>query len=122
MWASIAAMAVPVVQWLFERVAKKKLNDLLDKINAPKNRVIAITGDLTKNNLGVSKKNRDELKGKINHMFHLAAVYDMKASMEEQESANVGGTRSAVEFAALPTRRGGQPRFEVALENRFHPL
>jgi len=79
--------------------SKKKLNALLEKLNAPKDRVIPITGDLTKKNLGVSKKNRDELKGKINHMFHLAAIYDMKASMEEQESSNVGGTRSAIEFA-----------------------
>ncbi len=79
--------------------SKKKLNVLLEKLNAPKNRVVAITGDLTKNNLGVSKKNRDELKGKINHMFHLAAIYDMKASFEEQEAANVGGSRSAIGFA-----------------------
>ncbi len=79
--------------------SKKKLNSLLEKLNAPKNRVVAITGDLTKNNLGVSKKNRDELKGKINHMFHLAAIYDMKASFEEQEAANVGGSRSAIGFA-----------------------
>jgi len=74
--------------------SKKKLNALLEKLNAPKNRVVAITGDLTKNNLGVSKKNRDELNGKINHMFHLAAIYDMKASFEEQESSNVGGLLS----------------------------
>jgi short-subunit dehydrogenase len=79
--------------------SKKKLNALLEKLNAPKNRVVAITGDLTKNNLGVSKKNRDELKGKINHMFHLAAIYDMKASFEQQEASNVGGTRNALSFA-----------------------
>ena len=79
--------------------SKKKLNALLEKINAPKDRIVPITGDLTKNNLGVSKKNRDELKGKISHMFHLAAVYDLKASLEDQESANVGGTRSAIGFA-----------------------
>ena len=54
--------------------SKKKLKELLEKINAPENKVVAITGDLTKSNLGVSQKNRDELKGKINHMFHLAAV------------------------------------------------
>ncbi|MBL4660177.1 MAG: SDR family oxidoreductase [Alcanivoracaceae bacterium] len=79
--------------------SKKKLKELLEKIDAPKNRVVAITGDLTKDNLGVSKKNREELKGKISHMFHLAAIYDLKASFEDQESANVGGTRNAVGFA-----------------------
>ena len=41
--------------------SKKKLNALLEKINAPKNRVIAVTGDLSKANLGVSKKFKDEM-------------------------------------------------------------
>ena len=79
--------------------SKKKLNELLERIDAPKNRVVPITGDLTKNNLGVSKKNREELSGKIQHFFHLAAVYDMSASLEQQESANVDGTRNSVNFA-----------------------
>ncbi len=40
-----------------------------------------------------------KLKGKIDHLFHLAAVYDIKATAEEQQSANVEGTRHAVQFA-----------------------
>ncbi|MFK8012872.1 MAG: SDR family oxidoreductase [Marinicellaceae bacterium] len=79
--------------------SKKKLNKLLEKIEAPKGRVIAVTGDLSKNNLGVSKKFRDEMSGKIQHFFHLAAIYDMKASMAEQEVANIDGTRNAVGLA-----------------------
>ncbi len=79
--------------------SKKKLKELLESINAPKNRVIAITGDLTKKDLGVSKKNREELNGNIRHMFHLAALYDLKASYDEQESANIDGTRNAIGFA-----------------------
>lgn len=79
--------------------SKKKLKTLLEKIDAPKNRVIAVTGDLGKNNLGVTKKFRDEMNGKIQHFFHLAAIYDMKASMAEQELANIEGTRKAVGLA-----------------------
>ncbi len=79
--------------------SKKKLNALLEKIDAPKNRVVAVTGDLSKKNLGVSKKFRDEMSGKINHFFHLAAIYDMKASIAEQEVANVEGTRQAIGLA-----------------------
>src|SRR5690606_26956009 len=33
------------------------------------------------------------------HFFHLAAVYDMTASDEDNETANVGGTREAVRLA-----------------------
>ena len=79
--------------------SKKKLKDLLERIDAPKDRVIAITGDIGKKNLGISKKSKDELKGKVQHFFHLAAIYDMKASYEEQEIANIEGTRNAIGLA-----------------------
>jgi NAD(P)-dependent dehydrogenase (short-subunit alcohol dehydrogenase family) len=79
--------------------SKKKFNSLLEKLDAPKDRVVPITGDLTKKFLGVNKKNRDELKGKVQHFMHLAAIYDMSATLEQQESANVDGTRNAIEFA-----------------------
>ena len=79
--------------------SKKKLKDLMERIDAPKDRVIAITGDIGKTNLGISKKSKDELKGKVQHFFHLAAIYDMKASYEEQEIANIEGTRNAIGLA-----------------------
>ena len=40
-----------------------------------------------------------KLKGKIDHVFHLAAIYDLAASAEDQKVANVQGTRNAVRFA-----------------------
>jgi len=61
--------------------------------------VMPVTGDLAKKNLGVSAADIRKLKGKIAHVFHLAAIYDLKASAEEQQAANVDGTRHAVEFA-----------------------
>ena len=39
------------------------------------------------------------LKGQIDHVFHLAAVYDLKADEASQVAVNVDGTRSLVEFA-----------------------
>jgi thioester reductase-like protein len=36
---------------------------------------------------------------KIDHFFHLAAIYDLNASAEAQQQANVDGTRNAVQFA-----------------------
>ena len=38
-------------------------------------------------------------KDEIEHFFHLAAIYDMTASDEMNETMNVGGTRNAVELA-----------------------
>src|SRR4029077_18744486 len=40
-----------------------------------------------------------KLKGKIDHLFHLAAIYDLKAGAEEQQIANVEGTKNTVKFA-----------------------
>ena len=63
-------------------------------------RVVPIAGDLAEPNLGVSAADRKRLKGKISHMFHLAAIYDLKAGAQEQEEANVLGTDHALQFAA----------------------
>ena len=35
----------------------------------------------------------------MDHVFHLAAIYDVAASAEDQQLANVDGTRNAVRFA-----------------------
>ncbi len=79
--------------------SKKKLNQCLHDINAPAKRVVPVTGDLTKKNLGVSKSARDQMHGKIKHFFHLAAVYDLAADMDAQYAVNVEGTRHAVQLA-----------------------
>jgi len=62
-------------------------------------RVVPVTGDLTRPMLGVAAKKRRELEGKIGHVFHLGAVYDLLADTSSQVSVNVDGTRNAVRFA-----------------------
>lgn len=62
-------------------------------------RVVPIAGDLTEPNLGVSAANIRKLSGKVHHLFHLAAIYDLKASAEDQETANIIGTDHAMQFA-----------------------
>jgi NAD(P)-dependent dehydrogenase (short-subunit alcohol dehydrogenase family) len=63
-------------------------------------RVIPVVGDLGRPGLGVDKRTRTELKGRIDHFFHLAAIYDMTADDATNESLNVDGTRHALELAA----------------------
>jgi NAD(P)-dependent dehydrogenase (short-subunit alcohol dehydrogenase family) len=62
-------------------------------------RAIPVIGDVTKPRLGVSEADLQKLKGQVAHLFHLAAVYDLKASEEAQVAANVEGTRNVVAFA-----------------------
>jgi len=85
---------------LVRRGSKSKFNDLVsERWSDHKRRLVAISGDLTKPALGVSKADTDKLKGKIRHFFHLAAVYDLAADAESNEAANIGGTRHAIQFA-----------------------
>jgi NAD(P)-dependent dehydrogenase (short-subunit alcohol dehydrogenase family) len=62
-------------------------------------RVTAVTGDLTQPNLGLDQAWIDEHRGKVEHFFHLAAIYDMTADDEANERLNVTGTRNAVALA-----------------------
>src|SRR6185295_10418117 len=62
-------------------------------------RVTTVTGDLTRPGLGVTKRWVREHRGRIDHFFHLAALYDMTAPDELNEQLNVGGTRSALDLA-----------------------
>jgi thioester reductase-like protein len=84
---------------LVRKGSQKKLAALRESWGAGEERVIAVVGDLTQRNLGVSDAELKKLKDKIKHMFHLAAVYDLSASAETQEVANIDGTRHAIEFA-----------------------
>jgi len=62
-------------------------------------RIRPVLGDLSKPLLGLEPTQVAELRGTIDHFFHLAAVYDMTASEAQDRLANVEGTRHAVALA-----------------------
>jgi NAD(P)-dependent dehydrogenase (short-subunit alcohol dehydrogenase family) len=62
-------------------------------------RVKPVMGDLDQPRLGVSDEVVEQLGGNVEHFFHLAAVYDMTADEDRNRTANVEGTRHAVELA-----------------------
>ncbi|HVE49650.1 MAG TPA: SDR family oxidoreductase [Casimicrobiaceae bacterium] len=84
---------------LVRRGSQKKLDNLREVWGVDERKIIAVVGDLSKPNLGISDADQRALKGKIDHFFHLAAIYDLSASAESQRVANVDGTRHALEFA-----------------------
>jgi NAD(P)-dependent dehydrogenase (short-subunit alcohol dehydrogenase family) len=84
---------------LVRKGSQKKLAALRKEWGAGERQVIAVTGDLAKPLLGVADGEIARLKGQVKHMFHLAAIYDLTASAETQELANIDGTRHAVGFA-----------------------
>jgi NAD(P)-dependent dehydrogenase (short-subunit alcohol dehydrogenase family) len=73
--------------------SKGRLDDLGQRLGAA-DRLVPVSGDLTKERLGI--EGFDE---KIDHFFHLAAIYDMESDEDSLRRANVDGTRHVVEFA-----------------------
>ncbi|HSS93023.1 MAG TPA: SDR family oxidoreductase [Candidatus Dormibacteraeota bacterium] len=60
-------------------------------------RMRPLTGDIGLPGLGLAPSDHAALQGA--DVYHLAAVYDLEASAEANERANVGGTRNVVAFA-----------------------
>jgi NAD(P)-dependent dehydrogenase (short-subunit alcohol dehydrogenase family) len=75
----------------------RRLDELVERWGA-KDRIKAVTGDLSLPLLGVDEKARDKL-AEVDHVFHLAAIYDMTADEERNRMLNVGGTEHAVDLA-----------------------
>ncbi|MDX6674089.1 MAG: hypothetical protein QOH11_1507, partial [Solirubrobacteraceae bacterium] len=78
--------------------SQARMDELIEGWDAA-DQVTKVVGDLQQPNLGVSDEQTAELKGNVDHFFHLAAMYDMTADDDENEVLNVQGTRHAVELA-----------------------
>ncbi|MES2958070.1 MAG: SDR family oxidoreductase [Pseudomonadota bacterium] len=88
-----------VVHFLLRPESEAKVPALLEYWGVGKTRAVPVYGDLTSKKLGVGADELKALKGQIDHLYHLAAVYDLSADEESQIKVNIEGTRSAVEFA-----------------------
>jgi NAD(P)-dependent dehydrogenase (short-subunit alcohol dehydrogenase family) len=61
-------------------------------------RIVPVVGDLTADGLGLSDDAVASVRG-VDHLIHVAAVYDLTADEETQQRANVDGTLRIVELA-----------------------
>src|SRR5215203_22940 len=78
--------------------SRGRLEELRNRWGAGEGRIVPVIGDLSQEHLGCGDQ-IGELKGKVEHFFHLAAIYDMTADAESQRVANVEGTREATKLA-----------------------
>jgi NAD(P)-dependent dehydrogenase (short-subunit alcohol dehydrogenase family) len=89
-----------VVYFLVREKSAQRVAELLEYWGADKAHAVPVHGDLTLPGLGITKAERSKLEHrKIVHVFHLAAVYDLKADAESQRAANIDGTRNTILFA-----------------------
>ncbi len=84
---------------LVRKGSLKKLDLLRPRWGVEEKRIVAVVGDLARPKLGIAAADLARMKGKVKHFFHLAAIYDLAADAVSQESANIEGTRHAVEAA-----------------------
>jgi NAD(P)-dependent dehydrogenase (short-subunit alcohol dehydrogenase family) len=91
------------VHFLLRAGSEGKLTALYDywglSDKSTKARAMPVLGDLTSKKLGVATDIMKTMKGKIDAVYHLAAVYDLSADEESQVQVNIEGTRNLVEFA-----------------------
>jgi NAD(P)-dependent dehydrogenase (short-subunit alcohol dehydrogenase family) len=74
--------------------SRGKVDSLVQRLGAPEGRIVPVTGDLSKPGLGI-----EGFGERVDHFFHLAAVYDMTADEAAMEKANTEGTQHVIEFA-----------------------
>ena len=75
-----------------------RLERLIDKLGAAE-QVEPHIGDIRAERLGLSEEVLERLTGKVDHVVHLAALYDMTAEAADNEDLNVGGTRRVLDVA-----------------------
>jgi NAD(P)-dependent dehydrogenase (short-subunit alcohol dehydrogenase family) len=79
--------------------SRARLDALITQQWGGSSRLVPVIGDLRADQLGVDPEWIAQHHGAIDHFFHLAAIYDMTASEELNETLNVGGTRAALSLA-----------------------
>ncbi|OUS30092.1 hypothetical protein A9Q99_06310 [Gammaproteobacteria bacterium 45_16_T64] len=79
--------------------SEHKLDAIREQLGADYEQLSVVSGDLTQPQLAIAETDLFRLKGQIDHVFHLAAIYDLSAAAEPQQKANVEGTRHALQAA-----------------------
>ncbi len=79
--------------------SQHKFEELQQRFGEHNDRLIPVTGDLRQPLLGLDEATVADIKGKIEHFCHFAAIYDIGASAEAQTDTNIDGTRNAIRLA-----------------------
>ncbi|MES1943156.1 short chain dehydrogenase [Salinisphaera sp. PC39] len=82
---------------LMRKASADKYDALLERLGASEERLIPVWGDVTRKGV-TDAATRKALAGEIDHVFHLAAVYDMDMDDATADRVNNEGTRNLVAF------------------------
>jgi len=87
-----------LVQKKFIEKAMQDVENIVQKIGAPLENFALIEGDITQENLGISRDDLEILRRETTDVYHLAAVYDLAVEKDLAFQVNVEGTRKVNEF------------------------
>lgn len=85
---------------LMRNATGDRLAELIRFWGADATRVTPIKGDVTERGLGIAADQLEQFVGKVDHFFHLAAIYDLEADPEVEMRTNIEGTGNAIALAA----------------------
>lgn len=88
-----------LVQPAFAGRARVDIDRIVKETGAPAERFRVLEGDITREDLGLSPSDLEEVRAEATVLFHLAAVYDLAVAREVGLRVNVEGTRNVNRFA-----------------------
>ena len=95
--ATATAASEGKIYVLVRESSQEKFDELKERLGEHGERLVAVYGDITTPGL-IAPSEAKKLKGKIDHVFHLAAVYDMNMDDATTDRVNSEGTRNVVDF------------------------
>jgi NAD(P)-dependent dehydrogenase (short-subunit alcohol dehydrogenase family) len=87
------------VYFLMRDLSPARVDALRNYWRVSAKRAIPLKGDIGRPGLGLAKDDIRTLKNKVDHFFHLAAIYNLNADPEQEMATNVEGTRNAIRLA-----------------------
>jgi len=100
-----------VVYVLMRRSSADRFEGLVERLGASEERLIPVWGDITRRGV-IDAEALEHLAGQIDHVFHLAAVYDMTMTDAQANRVNNEGTANIVTLAgALANETQTKPCF-----------
>lgn len=108
------------VFFLIRNPSVERLDRLRRFWGAAAARAVPIKGDITLCDLGIAPDERALIVGRIDHFFHLAAIYDLEAAPENELRTNIEGTRNAVALAAQIGARRFHHMSSIAAAGLYH--
>lgn len=99
------------VYTLMRRASRDRFEALVERLGGDDERLVPVWGDITREGV-IDADALEHLKGGIDHVFHLAAVYDMSMTDAQADRVNNKGTANIVALAgALADASSSKPRF-----------